>query len=190
MTNSPFEIDFDSYICQGEPDKKEKSIAWAIATGKYLKSLGFDVSNEPFEKNSWYFRNALVHANYTNMQKGIYMNTEYLEKFFRNLLLGEHNDLKNRYTHIRYDEYLKVKEENIGEKDTVKINVKITVNQQKIIDEIKKNPFVTQDELSSIVGIAKLNINKNMKKLQEQNIIRRVGADKNGHWEIIKTEVK
>lgn len=56
---------------------------------KYLNSLGFEVNNEPFEKNSWYFRNALVRANYTNMNNGIYMNTEYLEKFFRNLLLGE-----------------------------------------------------------------------------------------------------
>ena len=57
----------------------------AVFTIKYLQSLGFDVNNEPFEKNSWYFRNALVRANYTNMNKGIYMNTEYLEKFFCNL---------------------------------------------------------------------------------------------------------
>ena len=71
-------------------------------------------------------------------------------------------------------------------KITQKITVKITVNQQKIIDAIKENPFITQDELSSIVGIARLNINKNMKKLQEQGIIKRVGADKNGHWEIVK----
>ena len=76
----------------------------AVFTIKYLQSLGFDVNNEPFEKNSWYFRNALVRANYTNMNKGIYMNTEYLEMFFRNLLLGEDNELKNRYCHIRYTE--------------------------------------------------------------------------------------
>ena len=75
----------------------------AVFTIKYLNSLGFDVNNEPFEKNSWYFRNALVRANYTNMNKGIYMNTEYLEKFFRNLLLGESNELKNRYCHIKYN---------------------------------------------------------------------------------------
>ena len=75
----------------------------AVFTIKYLNSLGFEVNNEPFEKNSWYFRNALVRANYTNMNKGIYMNTEYLEKFFRNLLLGESNELKNRYCHIKYN---------------------------------------------------------------------------------------
>ena len=70
-------------------------------------------------------------------------------------------------------------------KITRKINVKITANQKKILEAIKQNPFVTQEELSQIVGIAKLNINKNMKKLQEQGIIERVGADKNGKW-IIK----
>lgn len=67
-------------------------------------------------------------------------------------------------------------------KITLKITVKITANQKKILETIKQNPFVTQEELSSIVGIAKLNINKNMKKLQEQGIIERVGADKNGKW--------
>ena len=72
-------------------------------------------------------------------------------------------------------------------KITQKINVKITVNQKKILEAIKQNPFVTQEELSQIVGIAKLNINKNMKKLQENGIIERVGADKNGSWQI-KTE--
>lgn len=72
-------------------------------------------------------------------------------------------------------------------KITPKINVKITANQKKILEAIKQNPFVTQEELSQIVGIAKLNINKNMKKLQEQGIIERVGADKNGSWQI-KTE--
>lgn len=72
-------------------------------------------------------------------------------------------------------------------KITQKINVKITANQKKILEAIKQNPFVTQEELSQIVGIAKLNINKNMKKLQENGIIERVGADKNGSWQI-KTE--
>lgn len=66
--------------------------------------------SEPFEKNSWYFRNALVRANYTNMNKGIYMNTEYLEKFFRNLLLGESNELRNRYCHIKYNEKVAIKQ--------------------------------------------------------------------------------
>ena len=71
-------------------------------------------------------------------------------------------------------------------KVTAKVTVKVTANQQKIISAINENPYITQEELSKKVGIAIKNIKENMKKLQEQGIIRRIGADKNGHWEIIK----
>lgn len=64
---------------------------------KYLRTLGFDVANDVFAENAWYFRNALVRANYTNVPKGIEETTEYLELFFRNLLLGESNVLQSRY---------------------------------------------------------------------------------------------
>mgnify|MGYP004609790033 CR=1 FL=1 len=67
---------------------------------KYLRTLGFVATNDIFAKNAWYFRNALVRANYTNLQKGIHETTEYLEMFLRNLLLNEQNELKNRYLHI------------------------------------------------------------------------------------------
>ena len=72
----------------------------------------------------------------------------------------------------------------ITRKITAKITQKITVNQRKIIKAIKNNPHITQDELSEAVGIARLNIIKNMKKLQEQNLIKRIGADKNGYWQV------
>ena len=67
---------------------------------KYLRTLGFAVTNDIFAENAWYFRNALVRANYTNLQKGIHETTEYLEVFLRNLLLNEQNELQNRNLHI------------------------------------------------------------------------------------------
>ena len=67
---------------------------------KYLRSLGFSATNDTFAQNAWYFRNALVRANYTNLLKGIYPTTEYLERFMRNLLLGENNELHNRSMHV------------------------------------------------------------------------------------------
>ena len=67
---------------------------------KYLRTLGFSATNDIFAKNAWYFRNALVRANYTNLQKGINETTEYLELFLRNLLLNENNELRNRNLHI------------------------------------------------------------------------------------------
>ena len=73
----------------------------------------------------------------------------------------------------------------IEKRVTVKVTQKVTVNQQKIIEAIKENPSITQDELSQKIGIARKNIIGNMKKLQEKGILRRVGADKNGYWEVI-----
>lgn len=67
---------------------------------KYLRMLGFSAANDIFAEHAWYFRNALVRANYTNLTKGIYETTEYLELFLRNLLLNERNELHNRDMHI------------------------------------------------------------------------------------------
>ena len=67
---------------------------------KYLRTLGFDVTNDIFAENAWYFRNALVRANYNDLKNGIHETTEYLELFLRNLLLDEKNELHNRSMHI------------------------------------------------------------------------------------------
>ena len=72
----------------------------AVFAIQYLRSLGFDVENDLFANHSWYFRNALVRANYHNVTKGLEYSPIYLERFFRNLLLGEQWDLRNRYLHI------------------------------------------------------------------------------------------
>lgn len=82
--------------------------ATAVFTIQYLRSLGFGVNNDLFAKHSWYFRNALVRANYHNIAKGIDYTPIYLERFFRNLLLGEQWDLRNRYLHIHPTEEWRV----------------------------------------------------------------------------------
>lgn len=65
-----------------------------------------------------------------------------------------------------------------------KVTAKVTVNQQKIIDIVKENPFVTQAELAERLNLTRKTIVSNMKKLQINGLIRRIGADKNGHWEV------
>lgn len=67
---------------------------------KYLRTLGFEVTNDIFAKNTWYFRNALVRTNYNDLKNGIHETTEYLELFLHNLLLDETNSLHNRTMHI------------------------------------------------------------------------------------------
>ena len=76
----------------------------AVFAIQYLRSIGFDINNDLFAKHSWYFRNALVRANYKNARLGIDYTPIYLERFFRNLLLGEQSDLRNRYLHIQATE--------------------------------------------------------------------------------------
>ena len=68
---------------------------------KYLRTLGFEATNDIFAENAWYFRNSLVRANYNDLKNGIYETTEFLEMFLRNLLLNEHYPLHNRALHIR-----------------------------------------------------------------------------------------
>ncbi|MCI6169348.1 MAG: Fic family protein [Muribaculaceae bacterium] len=80
----------------------------AVFTILYLRSIGFEVGNDLFARHSWYFRNALVRANYKNARLGIDYTTVYLERFFRNLLLGEKWDLRNRYLHINATDEWKV----------------------------------------------------------------------------------
>ena len=67
---------------------------------------------------------------------------------------------------------------------TVKVTQKVTVNQQKILDLIKENQFITQEELSKNIGIARKSVISNMKKLQENGLLKRIGADKNGYWQV------
>ncbi len=90
---------------------------------KYLRTLGFSATNDIFAENAWYFRNALVRANYTNLQKGIYETTEYLEAFLRNLLLNEKNELHNRDLHI--SELLNEEKVDIGD-------IKVDIENEKV----------------------------------------------------------
>ena len=90
-------VDFVTLLWQNHPFREGNTRTTAVFVIKYLRSCGFNVNNELFADNSWYFRNALVRANYRNPQKGIQPDKSFLVKFFRNLLLGENNDLKNRY---------------------------------------------------------------------------------------------
>jgi ATP-dependent DNA helicase RecG len=71
------------------------------------------------------------------------------------------------------------------EKGTEKGTEKITANQQVIIDKIMQNPYITSEELSSMVGIRADKIRVNISKLKAKGLLERVGADKGGYWRII-----
>lgn len=97
-------VDFVALLWQNHPFREGNTRTTAVFVIKYLRSIGFKVDNDLFADNSWYFRNALVRANYRNPSKGIEPDKTFLVKFFRNLMLGEQNVLKNRYMLIGYSD--------------------------------------------------------------------------------------
>ena len=129
----------------------------AVFTIQYLRSLGYDVDNDQFARHSWYFRNALVRANYRNVAKGIDYSPVYLERFFRNLLLGEQWDLRNRYLHIHPTEEWKV-QPNLAA-PTVSLPVNILNSNSKFYTS---NDNVV--ELVRVVGNEEMSIKQMMEK--------------------------
>ena len=134
---------------------------------KYLRSLGFDVTNDSFAKNAWYFRNALVRANYTNIQKGIYEDRSYLIKFLRNLLLNEHNILKNKYLHISA---------NLIPEDKS--------DQSTLLELIKDNPKISTEEMADYLEVSIRTVKNYLKILVDNGSIERINGKRYGYWKI------
>ena len=155
-----------------------------ITKKEYMKTFGFSVNNDAFEKNSWYFRNALVRANYNNLQKGVHSTTNFLEMFFSNLLLDTHYELKNRYMHIDYAEsnFQSAKSEMPKCRfDTLNC----TLEELAVLDLIKKNPSVKQTELAEQIGKSVRSIKRIIDSLKEKQYIRRVDGKRYGKWEVL-----
>lgn len=158
----------------------------AVFTILYLRSLGWSVNNDMFAKHAWYFRNALVRANYRNVKKGIEYTPVYLERFFRNLLLGETWDLRSRYLYIAPPEQWQNQPQTSGE--TAKPSVQNEKTSVQILKLLRDNPTHTAAQMASLLGKSVRAIEMQLANLSKQHILRRVGANKNGHWEIIKSE--
>ena len=129
---------FISGLWQIHPFREGNTRTTAVFAIKYLRSQGFQVNNDLFEQHSWYFRNALVRANYRNLSKGIAYEPKFLISFFRNLLLGENNVLKNRYMLINSIDSFDIPEqvpEQVPEQavDLLHTNNVLVINLLKII---------------------------------------------------------
>ena len=152
----------------------------------YLRDLGYKVENDMFAQHSWYFRNALVRANYRNAVEGIDYAPEYLERFFRNLLLGEQWDLRNRYLHIHPSDEWRVQPNLSPSVKTVEKTVeKTTRTVEKILKILSNTPSITVREMSEILGLSRRGVEEQIKSLKQKGVIRRIGPDKGGHWEVM-----
>ena len=136
---------------------------------KYLRSLGFDVTNDVFAKNAWYFRNALVRANFKYISKGISDDRSFIILFLRNLLLNEHNVLKNRDLRINID----------------KNNNKPLSRESRILELMKTNPKISVDELANRINVSPRTIKSLIAILVQESKIKRVNGKRYGYWEIL-----
>lgn len=180
--------EFTSGIWQIHPFCEGNTRATAVFIIKYLKTFGFQVSNEVFAANSWYFRNALVRANYNNLRNGVYATTIYLELFFENLLLGKDHDLKNRYLHLEYHSDTGEKTVQSAGEDISKCKngtLNCTLDELILLKIIKQEPTITQKELALKVGKSERTIKKRTIELQEKGYIRRLNGKRNGRWEVL-----
>ena len=176
---------FASDIWQIHPFGEGNTRATAVFMIKYMKTFGFRVNNDAFRENSWYFRNALVRANYNDLQKGIHSTTKFLELFFANLLLGTDHELKNRYMHVDF----------VDESTSQSINPKVskyqfdtldcTLEELAVLELVAKNPTMKQQELVEATGKSIATIKRIMKSLQDKNYIRRESGKRYGKWEVL-----
>ena len=170
---------------------------------KYLRTLGFNVTNDIFAENAWYFRNALVRANYTNLQKNIHETTEYLELFLRNLLLDENNELRNRTMHISgyFSEKVDIETKKV-DIETKKVDIgtqkvdigslkfsKRTVHHIEILfDEYGYNRVFGRSDMMELVGLKSSAVSNLISKLLEAGIIEPVTGQGKGKYKF-KNEV-
>ena len=145
---------------------------------KYLRTLGFDVTNDIFAENAWYFRNSLVRANYTNLKKDVHETTGFLELFLRNLLLGENNELKNRYLHIRFNQKC--------QNGTIDGTINGTINQIVVFRLLKENSKITQKQIAKKINKSERTVKRIIEELRKNGYIVREGSSRFGYWKILK----
>ena len=137
----------------------------AVFTILYLRSIGFKVDNSLFAQHSWYFRNALVRANYKNAIKGIDYTSVYLEHFFRNLLLGEKWDLRNRYLHIHATNEWKVQPNLAGGINNKQEDYKRGTSTGQVQDKLCTDN-ANAKRLIAVIGNKELSVKSMMKALE------------------------
>ena len=149
---------------------------------KYLRMLGFKTENDLFAENSWYFRNALVRANYNNIKAGIYETTEFLEKFLRNLLLDEKNELNNRDMHIS-GQFLLGHADSIN--DPINDPIKLNKREKKIVEILRREPTLTRSGMAERLGCSDSTVKRALQSMVEKGVIKRIGSNKKGEWIIL-----
>ncbi len=174
---------FISYLWQIHVFGEGNTRTTALFLIKYLRKLGFkEANNDLFAEHSWYFRNALVRANYEDLSKDIHKTDKYLTRFLLNLLLKENYPLKNRELHVHYtntvNDLVNTKNDPVSKKnDLVK---------RSILLHLKQNSNANYKELADKTGYSAATIKRHIQELKKLGLIERIGSDKTGYWKVIE----
>lgn len=165
---------------------------------KYLRTLGFYTTNDIFAENAWYFRNALVRANYTNLQIGIHETTEYLELFLRNMLLNEKNELHNRNLHIsgKFDnvrtdivkEDLDIEDECVFSDKLSGFSTKTIAHIYKMFNKYGYNEFFGRSAVRELLELRDSSVSKLLSKLLQSDIIENVSGYGKGKYKFKRND--
>lgn len=174
---------------------------------KYLRTLGFDVTNDTFAEHAWYFRNAMVRANYSDLKRGIHETTEYLELFLRNLLLNEKNELHNRYMHISgvfQKQDIEARKQDIEtRKQDIEVAfpyrdvLKATDMREKSIAHTEKlfaaygyGAVFGRSEVATLLGLTPSPASELLRKLLSAGVIRSVSGMGKGRYRFTPPQIK
>ena len=175
---------FTSDIWQIHPFEEGNTRATAVFLIKYLINFGFSIANEIFANNSWYFRNALVRANYNNLPKNIIATTEYLELFFENLLMNAKHELKNRFLHIDYKKDSK-SDKTLENPKCKNCTLDCTLEEIAVLKNIFVNNKITQKELAKIINKSERTVKTITVELQNKGYLIRENGKRNGIWKVL-----
>ena len=191
---------FVSGLWQIHPFCEGNTRTTAVFTIQYLRSIGYDVDNEIFALHSWYFRNALVRANYKNSKLGINYDSSFLEKFFQNLLLGANYELKNRYLVIDAPKDLVQQNDTQEDKfdtqegkfDTQGYFTEGVIPQKKELEawiehQIKKDPKISTGKLAEL---AKVSVSTIKRRIAKHGRIKFVGSGFSGYWIVERSDAQ
>ena len=151
---------------------------------KYLRTLGFDVTNDIFAENAWYFRNSLVRANYNDLKNGIHETTEFLEVFLRNLLLNENHPLHNRILHISgtFKESEKVNIENKKVNIEEDFTAKTASHVRKLQEALGKEIVFGRSDVQRVLDLKPTRCTALLREMAEHGIIEPVTGHGKGKY--------
>ncbi|CEN54552.1 Fic family protein [Capnocytophaga canis] len=160
---------FISYLWQIHIFGEGNTRTTAVFLIKYLRKLGFkQINNDMFARHSWFFRNALVRANYEDLSQGIHKTDVFLIRFLSNLLLGENHMLRNREMHVHFEP----------------VNTQNEPVNDPLLLLIQKQPNITIKQISEILKISISTAKRRIQAFKEKGVIYRVGSDKTGIWKL------